>query len=123
MDLLDAAVPLARRSHAELLILALPSATPLVCDAASGSSPLSFSPFDPAAWLERECSRRGLRVRRVDGGRSPAESLVERAETLKADLVVAGTGLADLRVGWLRRRLLDLVAPRLSCPLLFGRCA
>jgi nucleotide-binding universal stress UspA family protein len=122
-DLLDAVVPLARRSHAELLILALPSATPLVSDEASGGSALSFAPFDPAAWLQRECARQGLRVRTVASAQSPAESVVERAAALNADLVVAGTGLADVRVGWWRRRLLDLVAPRLSCPLLFSRCA
>ena len=122
-DLLDAAVPLARRNHAELLILALPSATPFIPDEIAGNSALSFAPFDSPAWLERECARRGLRVRRVDGDLSPAECIVERAASLQADLVIAGTGLADLRVGWRRRRLLDLVAPRLPCPMLFGRCA
>jgi len=122
-DLLDAAVPLARRSHAELMILALPSATPLVSDHIAAGSSLSLSPFDPTAWLEREFARHGLRIRTVDGARSPAESVIERASTLNADLIVAGTGLADVRVGWRRRRLLDLVAPRLSCPVLFGRSA
>lgn len=121
-DVLDAAAPLARRSHAELMVLALPSARPLISDQAAGTS-LAFSPFDPTAWLEREYARRGLRVRRVEGDQSPAECVVERASTLDADLVVAGAGLADVRIGWRRRRLLDLVAPRLSCPVLFSRCA
>jgi universal stress protein family protein len=122
-DLLEAAVPLARRSHAELMILALPSAAPLIPDGIAGARALEFSPFDPAAWLERECARRGFRARRVDAVRSPAESVLERASALEADLVVAGAGLVDVRVGWRRRRFLDLVAPRLTCPLLFSRCA
>ena len=122
-ELIDAAVPLARRSHAELMILALPSAMPLICDRTSESSVLAFRPFDPTTWLERECARHGLRVRTVDVARSPAESVVERASTLDVDLIVAGAGLADVRVGWRRRRLLDLVAPRLPCPVLFNRCA
>jgi hypothetical protein len=121
-DLLEAAGPLARRTHAELLILALPSARPLLSDEIAGSS-TAFSPFDPLLWMERECTRRGLRFRRVDSDRSPADSVVERASTLEADLVLAGTGLADVRIGWRRKRLLDLVSPRLSCPLLFSRCA
>ena len=121
-DVLEAAVPLARRSHAELMILALPSARPLISDQVAGTS-VAFSPFDAVAWLEREAARRGARVRRVDADLSPAECVVERASTLNADLVVAGAGLADLRIGWRRRRLLDLVAPRLSCPVLFSRCA
>jgi len=122
-DLVDTAIPLARRSHAELMILALPSATPLIPDEAARGFPFAFAPFDAAAWLEREFARRGFRARRVEGFGSPSESVVERASTLEADLVVAGAGLADVRIGWLRRRLLDLVAPRLSCPLLFSRCA
>jgi hypothetical protein len=121
-DLLEAAAPLARRTHAELLILALPSARPLLSDDIVGSSP-AFSPFDAVLWVEKECTRRGLRFRRVDSGRNPAESVVERASTLDADLVLAGPGLADVRLGWRRKRLLDLIAPRLSCPLLFSRCA
>lgn len=121
-DVLDASVPLARRSHAELMLLTLPSARPLISDQAAGTS-MSFSPFDPSVWLEREVVRRGLRVRRVDSDRSPADCVVEQASTLDVDLVVAGAGLADLRVGWRRRRLLDLLAPRLSCPVLFSRCA
>jgi hypothetical protein len=122
-ELIDAAVPLARRSHAELMILALPSAMPLICDGTSDNSVLAFRPFDPTTWLERQCTGHGLRVRTVDVARSPAESVVERASSLDADLIVAGTGLADVRVGWRRRRLLDLVAPRLPCPVLFNRCA
>jgi hypothetical protein len=121
-DLLEAAIPLARRSHAELLILALPSARPLLSDDIAVATP-AFSPFDALLWMERECTRRGLRFRRVDSDQSPAESVVERAVTLEADLILAGTGLADVRIGWRRRRLLDLVTPRLSCPLLFSRCA
>lgn len=122
-DLIDAAVPLARRSHAELMILALPSAMPLISDEVSSGSPLAFRPFDPASWLERECTRHGLRVRTVDVAQSAAESVVERATSLEADLIVAGTGLAEVRVGWRRKRLLELVAQRLPCPVLFNRCA
>ena len=121
-DVLDAAVPLARRTHAELMILALPSAKPLISDQVAGTS-AAFSPFDPIAWLEREISRHGVRARRVDADQSAAECIVERASTLNADLVVAGAGVADVRIGWRRRRLIDLVAPRLTCPVLFSRCA
>lgn len=121
-DLVEAVAPLARRTHAELLILALPSARPLLSDDVAGFAK-AFSPFDPLLWMERECTRRGLRFRRVDSDRSPAESVVERASTFEADLVLAGTGLADVRIGWRRKRLLDLMAPRLPCPLLFSRCA
>lgn len=123
-DLLALAVPLARRSHAELMILALPSATPLIPDGESGGrSSMAFTPFDAIGWLERELTRSGCRARPVASQGSPAESVVERASALEADLVVAGGGIAELRVGWRRRRLMDLVAPRLTCPLLFSRAA
>lgn len=116
-DLADAVVPLARRSHAEVMILTLPSADPV------RSGTLSFTPFDATAWLERECARRGCRTRLVSAGTGPAKSILERVATLEVDLVIAGVGLAELRVGWRRRRMMDLVFPRLPCPLLFGRSA
>lgn len=117
-DLLETAIPLARRSHAEVLILALPSARPLLSDQS-----LSFAPPDATVWLERECARRGCRVRLVSGRGGAADDIVDRAAEFQADLVIVGRGLAELRVGWLRRRLLDVVVPRLACPLLFSRCA
>jgi hypothetical protein len=126
-DLLERVVPVARRSHAEVMVLSLPSARPLIPDLPSNPlsdrPPLAFSPFDAAAWLERECDRRGCKVRPVDGVGAPAEAIVDRAKTFGADLVIAGAGLANLRAGWLRRRVLDVLLPRLPCPLLFGRCA
>ena len=126
-DLLERVVPVARRSHAEVRVLTLPSARPLIPDAApspfADRPSLAFSPFDAAAWLERECERRGCRIRRVDGDGAPAEAIVARAAAFDADLVIAGAGLAELRAGWWRRRILDLVLPRLPCPMLFARCA
>jgi nucleotide-binding universal stress UspA family protein len=120
LDLVEAAVPLARRSCAEVSILALPSAEPVFPRLPSR---VSYPPFDAPAWVERECSQRGCRARLVAVRGGAAETIVDRAEALQADLVIAGAGLAELRVGFWRRRLLDLVFPRLSCPLLFSRCA
>jgi len=122
MGLLALAVPLARRCHAELLILTLPSAAPLILDhATEGGAPLP--PFDAGAWIEREAARIGCRIRPLPFEGKPAEAILERAAALEVDLVIAGTGLAELRVGWRRRRLLDLLFPRMPCPLLLGRCA
>jgi len=126
-DLLERVVPVARRSHAEVRVLTLPSARPLIPDASpspiADRPSLAFSPFDAAAWLERECDRRGCKIRLVDGEGAPAEAIVARARAFDADLVIAGAGLAHLRAGWWRRRILDLVLPRLTCPMLFARCA
>jgi len=126
-DLLERVVPVARRSHAEVMVLSLPSARPLVPDVSpspiADRPSLAFTPFDAAGWLERECERRGCKVRPVDGDGAPAEAIVKRAQAFGADLIIAGAGLADLRAGWWRRRILDVVLPRLPCPLLFGRCA
>src|SRR5262245_25037756 len=112
-DLLERVVPVARRSHAEVMMLSLPSARPLVPDSPPGClfdrPSLAFSPFDAAAWLERECEQRGCKVRPVDGEGAPAEAIVKRAKSFSADLVIAGAGLADVRAGWWRRRLLDMV--------------
>lgn len=125
-DLLALAAPLARRSHAELLILPLPSAAPFIPDGPSWSGPsptTAFRPFDAAGWLERELLRSGCRVRPVAASGAPARALVQRCAELEADLVIVGAGVSDLRVGWRRRRLVDLVLPRLTCPLLFSRAA
>lgn len=123
-DLLETAVPLARRSHADVMILTLPSAEPVIPDPPSaGPSSLAFAPFDATAWLERECARRGCKARPVPKRPGGADTIVERAAELEADLVIAGASLAEVRFGWRRRRMLDAVFPRLSCPLLFGRCA
>jgi nucleotide-binding universal stress UspA family protein len=126
-DLLERAVSVARRSHAEVSVLSLPSARPQIPDQPplrfAHRPSLAFSPFDAAAWLEKECERRGCRVRPVESDGSPAESILKRARAFGADLVIAGAGLADLRAGWWRRRILDVVLPRLCCPLLFGPCA
>lgn len=123
-DVLAAAVPIARRTHAEVLILALPSAAPLIPDAPSlGRPSLVFAPFDPISWLERECGKRGCRTRPVAGEGNPADLILRQAASLEADLVIGGPGLADLRVGWRRRRVVDLLSSRLTCPLLFSRCA
>jgi hypothetical protein len=126
MDLLRLAIPLARRNHAELMVLTLPSATPFIPDSPpSGSAPpsLIFRPFDAGAWLERECARHGFRTRPVSADGKGAKIILERAAELEADLVMADAGLADLRVGWRRRKALDLLFPRFPCPLLLGRCA
>jgi nucleotide-binding universal stress UspA family protein len=108
-------------------VLTLPSARPIVPDSIpypiADRPSLAFSPFDAAAWLQRECERRGCRIRPVDGDGSPSDAIVKRAREFGADLVIAGAGLVDLRAGWWRRRILDVVLPRLTCPLLFGRCA
>jgi len=125
-ELARLAIPLARRNQAELMILALPSASPLIPDRAPGWSeapPFNFSPFDAGAWLERECERSGCRARPVDSEGKIVDVILDRAAALDADLVVAGTGLAEVRVGWRRKKLLDLLSSRLSCPLLLGRCA
>ena len=126
-DLLERVVPVARRTHAEVMILSLPTARPIVPDSPpsflSYRPSLAFSPFDPAAWLERECERRGCKVRPIDGDGAPADVIVKRAKAFDADLVIAGAGLADVRAGWWRRRILDAVLSCLPCPLLFGRCA
>lgn len=119
-DLVATVVPLARRSHAEVTVLSLPSAEPVFPVV---PAPLAFAPFDATAWLERECARRGCKVKVITAGGTPAETIVQRAAAMEADLVIAGVGLAELRVGFWRRRLLDVVFPQLSCPLLFGRCA
>ena len=118
-DLLERVVPVARRSHAEVSVLALPAARPLTPTAPS----LAFSPFDAATWLEKECARRGCKVRPLESDGAPADAILRRAKAFGADLVIAGAGLADLRAGWWRRRILDVVLPRLCCPLLFGPCA
>jgi nucleotide-binding universal stress UspA family protein len=126
MDLVDLALPLVRRTHAELMILTLPSATPFIPDApALGSAPSSlvFRPFDAGLWLERECARHGFRTRPVSADGKGAKVILERAADLDADLVVADAGLADLRVGWRRRKVLDQLFPRFPCPLLLGRSA
>jgi nucleotide-binding universal stress UspA family protein len=126
MDLVQLALPLARRNHAELMILTLPSAVPFIPDgppAGLAPSSLVFRPFDAGAWLERECARHGCRTRPVSADGKGAKVILERAAALEADLVVADAGLANLRVGWRRRRVLDQLFPRLSCPLLLARCA
>jgi hypothetical protein len=51
------------------------------------------------------------------------EAILGRAVALDVDLVIAGAGLAELRVGWRRKQLLDILFPRLPCPLLLGCCA
>lgn len=119
-DLVETVVPLARRSHAEVTVLTLPSAEPVFPVV---PAPLAFAPFDATAWLERECARRGCKVKLLAAGGTTADAIVQRASSMEADLVIAGVGLAELRVGFWRRRLLDVMFPRLSCPLLFGRCA
>jgi hypothetical protein len=127
MDLLRLTLPLARRNHAELMILTLPSAAaPLIPDAPSlgtTTPSLVFRPFDAGVWLERECARYGFRARPVSSDGEGAKGILECAAALEADLVVADAGLAELRVGWRRRKLLDLVFPRFPCPLLLGRSA
>ncbi len=126
MDLVRLAIPLARRNHAELMILTLPSATPFIPDAppAGTAQPsLVFRPFDAGAWLERECARNGCRTRPVSADGKGPKVIVDLATALEADLVMADAGIADLRVGWRRRRALDLLFPRFPCPLLLGRCA
>ncbi len=126
-DLLERVVPVARRSHAEVSVLTLPSARPLIPDSPSiafaDRPSLAFSPFDAASWMEKECERRGCKVRPLESDGAPAESILKRARAFGADLVIAGAGLADLRAGWWRRRILDVVLPRLCCPVLFGPCA
>ncbi len=125
-ELAGLAIPLARRNQAELMILTLPSAAPLIPDQDSGGiggTSLIFPPFDAGRWLERECDRNGCRTRPLGSPNKIVDDVLEKASTLEADLVVADAGLADLRVGWRRRKLIDLLFPRLSCPLLLGRCA
>lgn len=125
-DLARVTIPVARRTGAELTILALPSATPRVSDADAsrvGRPALLVSPFDAGAWMERECVRGGCRARAAAGEGHPADAVLEQAAQLKADLVIAGSELADVRVGWRRRKLLDVLLPRLTCPVLLGRCA
>jgi len=126
MDLVRLAIPLARRNHAELMILTLPSAAPLIPDAPSAGTAqpsLVFRPFDAGAWLEQECARNGCRTRPISADGKGAKVIVDLATALEADLVMADAGLADLRVGWRKRRALDLLFPRFPCPLLLGRCA
>jgi hypothetical protein len=127
-ELVELAIPLARRNHAELLILTLPSAAPFIPDRPPGGSlslqsPLVLRPFDAGAWLERECARLGCRARPVSADGKGANVILERAAALEADLVVAGAGLAQLRVGWRRKKVLDLLFPRFPCPVLLGRSA
>jgi nucleotide-binding universal stress UspA family protein len=126
MDLVRLAIPLARRNHAELMVLTLPSATPFVPDGpawGTAQPSLVFRPFDAEAWLERECARQGCHARPVCADGKGPKVILERAADLEVDLVVADAGLADLRFGWRRKRALDLLFPRLPCPLLLGRCA
>jgi nucleotide-binding universal stress UspA family protein len=123
-DLVDLAIPLARRTHAEILILALPSAKPFIPDcSAAAADALAFKPFDAETWLERECARHGCRTRPVSADGKGVDVILERAAALEADLVVAGAQLAELRVGWRRRKALELLFPRFPCPLLLGRPA
>jgi hypothetical protein len=125
-ELVQLAIPLARRTHAELMILALPSAVPFIPDGPPGGiaqSSLVFRPFDAGVWLERECARQGCRARPVSADGQGAKVILERASSLEADLVVADAGLADLRVGWRRKKVLDQLFPLLPCPLLLRRCA
>src|SRR5436190_1481925 len=68
MDLVHLAIPLARRNHAELRILTLPSATPFIPDlppVGTVHPSLVCRAFDAGAWLERECARQGYRTRAV----------------------------------------------------------
>jgi hypothetical protein len=125
-ELAGLAIPLARRNQAELMILALPSAVPLISDhdaGGSGRPSLVFPSFDAGLWLERECARNGCRTRSLGAAGKIVDAVLEQASAHEADLVVASAGLADVRVGWRRRRLIDLLFPRLSCPLLLGRSA
>jgi hypothetical protein len=73
--------------------------------------------------MERECARSGCRSRPLGAPGKIVDAILEQASEHEADLVVASAGLAELRVGWRRRKLIDLLFPRLSCPLLLGRCA
>jgi len=126
MDLVHLAIPLARRNHAELRILTLPSATPFIPDlppVGTVHPSLVCRAFDAGAWLERECARQGYRTRAVSSEGKGAKAIVDIAAALEADLVLADAGLAEIRVGWRRRKALDLLFPRLPCPLLLGRCA
>ena len=126
MSLARLAVPLARRSHAELMILALPPAVPIIPDQPDWTGawpPIVFRPFDARGWLERECAGSGCRIRPVSCDGKIGDVILERATELQADLVMADSGLADVRVGWRKRRLLDQLFPRLTCPLLLSRAA
>ncbi len=126
VELADLAIPLARRHHAELMILTLPSAAPFIPDRDAHPGPrpsVVLAPFDAGAWLERECARHGFRTRPVDVEGKIADVILSRAADLEVDLVIASAGLADVRVGWRRRRILDLLFPRLPCPVLLGRSA
>jgi hypothetical protein len=89
-----------------------------------GTGPsLLFRPFDARAWLERECAGSGCRIRPVSCDGKIGDVILDRATELQADLVMADSGLADVRVGWRKRRLLDQLFPRLTCPLLLARAA